>query len=170
MLALTATPWLESGLDRRRFDKGFDSWHGLFGWLWPRSLWLWRARCRPVAPTRRQRPGGPAPKVAPVGADGQPLSSLCDLLDVSDFSQVAGITATEPTAKDATMTAATCEFGPNVKLTVASSATVEAAMGAYQESLKTSWFADKVKQVRSAAWTRASTAPGRTRPRSACAG
>jgi hypothetical protein len=87
----------------------------------------------------------PAP-VAPVGADGQPLNSLCDLLDANDFSQVAGITATEPTAKDATMTSATCEFGPNVKLTVASAPTVEAAMGAYQESLKTSWFANNVKQ------------------------
>ena len=90
-------------------------------------------------------PAAPAP-VAPVGADGQPLTSLCDLLDVSDFSQVAGITASKPVAKDATMTAATCEFGPNVKLTVASAPTVEAAMGAYQESLKTGWFANNVKQ------------------------
>lgn len=91
-------------------------------------------------------PQAAPPPVAPVGANGQPLTSLCDLLDVSDFSQVGGITATKPAAKDATMTAATCEFGPNVKLTVASSATVEAAMGTYQESLKTSWFANNVKQ------------------------
>src|SRR5512139_1830533 len=90
-------------------------------------------------------PAPPAP-VAPVGVNGQPLTTLCDLLDVSDFKQVADITASKPTAKDATMTAATCEYGPNLTLTVASAPTVEAAMGAYQESLKTRWFANNVKQ------------------------
>lgn len=90
-------------------------------------------------------PVPPAP-TAPVGADGQPITSLCDLLSVNDFSQVGGLTAAAPAAKDATATNATCEFGPNLTLIVSSRPTVEDAMGAYQQSLKPAWFAGSVKQ------------------------
>jgi hypothetical protein len=95
----------------------------------------------PVAP-----PPADPPPTAPVGADGQPITSLCDLLSVNDFSQVAGLAAAAPAAKDATPTEATCDFGSNLTLIVTTRPSIEDAMGAYQQSQKPAWFADSVKQ------------------------
>ena len=55
----------------------------------------------PVAPT------------APVGADGQPLDNLCDLLTAAEFAEITSTDASEPETAAATETSATCQYGEN---------------------------------------------------------
>src|SRR5262245_42625718 len=63
-------------------------------------------------------PAAPPAPTAAVGANGQPISSLCDLLSEDDFTRILTVSAKAPTAKDATMTSANCVYGTNMLLTV----------------------------------------------------
>jgi hypothetical protein len=75
-----------------------------------------------------------------VGADGKPISSLCDLLTEADFTEVTGETAQKPAAGDATASAATCDYGGGMKLNVQVGGTVDDATAAYKSSLSSAGF------------------------------
>lgn len=81
----------------------------------------------------------PAP-TAPVGADGQPITTLCDLLTDQDFTSIAKETAKKPDTSDATETKATCVYGENMTLRIAIGATIEEAQSLYQQAVKDAGF------------------------------
>jgi hypothetical protein len=88
----------------------------------------------------------PAPTAA-VGADGQPIASLCDLLSVSDFTEIAGVSGAQPPAPaNATATAATCDYAANTQMVVQIGSSVDDAMANYQTSVKGASFATVVKE------------------------
>jgi hypothetical protein len=88
----------------------------------------------------------PAP-TAPVGADGQPIASLCDLLTVSDFAEITGVSgAQQPAPANATATAATCDYAANTQLVVQVGSSLDDAMANYQTAVKGAPFATVVKE------------------------
>jgi hypothetical protein len=87
----------------------------------------------------------PAPTAA-VGADGQPISSLCDLLTAKDFADIAGVSAQQPAPANATATAATCDYAANAQLVVQVGSSVDDAMANYQTAVKGAPFATVVKE------------------------
>src|SRR5215218_7433313 len=68
--------------------------------------------------------GGDAP-TAPVNANGQPITSLCDLISKADITEVTGIAATEPTSEGATQAAAACKYGGNVEVVVTTNGSID---------------------------------------------
>jgi hypothetical protein len=86
----------------------------------------------------------PAP-TAPVGADGQPLVSLCDLLTSQDISEVAGVEATAPPAVGPAEKAATCDYAKNTKFTIEVGSSMDDAMAKYQAAVRKAPFTTVVK-------------------------
>ncbi len=88
--------------------------------------------------------GNPPPPPAPtqaVGADGMPISSLCDLLSDADFTELTGQAAQKPAAGDATATSASCDYGSGMSLDVQVRGTVDDAAIAYKSALASGGFA-----------------------------
>jgi hypothetical protein len=96
-----------------------------------------------TAPSSQANPP-PAPEAgaptAAVGANGQPIASLCDLLAEADFAELTGTSARKPAAGDATATAATCDYGSNLKLNVQVVNTVDDAATAYRTTTSSAGF------------------------------
>jgi hypothetical protein len=88
----------------------------------------------------------PPPPTAPVNANGQPITSLCELLTVEDFGEVAGVGANQPEAKNATATSATCDYGANTQMVVNVGTTLDEAMADYQTAVKGASFATVVTE------------------------
>ena len=80
------------------------------------------------------------PPTAPVGANGQPITSLCDLLSRQDFESLTGISGKPVQAKDATATSASCEYGTNMDLDVRVGGSLGDATTTYQNAIKTTGF------------------------------
>jgi hypothetical protein len=92
--------------------------------------------CSPPGPTPSPQSSLPPPPTAAVGADGQPIQSLCDLLSSQDFSTVIGGTATAPDTSKASATSATCEYGKNLRLVANVSASADEADLAFDQASK----------------------------------
>jgi hypothetical protein len=92
-----------------------------------------------TAPTS-SAPVPTAPPTAAVGADGKPISSLCDLLAAQDFTELTGVTARTPAPVDAAAKSATCDYGDNATMRVQVADTIAAATTAYQATLTTAGF------------------------------
>jgi hypothetical protein len=90
-------------------------------------------------------PGGDAPTAA-VNANGQPITSLCDLISKTDVAEVTGITAADPAADGASMQAAVCRYGGDVEVAITSNASIDAASQSYQSALKGTAFSNIIKQ------------------------
>ena len=75
-----------------------------------------------------------------MGADGQPITTLRDLLAGQDFADVTGQAAQKPASGGATDTSATCDYGGNMKLSIQIGGSVEAAVATYQTALKACGF------------------------------
>jgi len=84
----------------------------------------------------------PAP-TAPVGANGQPITNLCDLLTDQDFSTVLGVAAKAPATNDANATSASCVYGDKMTLTVKVLATTDEAANSIQDAVKNGPFTTK---------------------------
>jgi len=97
------------------------------------------AACSPPGPNATDFTPPPAPTAA-VGADGQPIRTLCDLLSASDFGTLAGVTVKAPDAAEASTVAATCEYGRNVRLVANVSPTAEEADKAFDTALRSKTF------------------------------
>jgi hypothetical protein len=97
---------------------------------------MFATACSPPGPTSSPQPSLPPAPTDPVGADGQPIATLCDLLSSQDFVAVTGGTATAPDASKATATSATCEYGKNLRLVVNLSATADEAHLAFEQASK----------------------------------
>jgi hypothetical protein len=78
----------------------------------------------------------PPPPTAAVGANGQPITSLCDLLSEEDFNRILSVTAKAPTANDATMTSADCVYGKNILLTIRIGPDLASAQSTYDSMTK----------------------------------
>lgn len=85
---------------------------------------------------------GPPPPTAPVGADGKPISSLCDLLTGQDFTELTGQTAKTPAVVDPAAKTATCDYGGSMTMNVQIGGSLDAAASAYQSTLKTGGFTE----------------------------
>jgi hypothetical protein len=99
----------------------------------------------PAATPPAAGPGGglpPAP-TAPVGADGQPITNLCELLTDKDVSSVLGVEAKAPAANDATATSATCAYGDSMTLTVTVLPSADAASSTLREAVQNGKFTTK---------------------------
>jgi hypothetical protein len=90
-------------------------------------------------------PNGPAPTPAPpaalppaaaVGANGQPISSMCDLLSDQDFNQIGGGSAAPAQPKTSSGTAATCDYGTNLQFTVQVGGSIDEARTNYQAAVQ----------------------------------
>jgi hypothetical protein len=88
-------------------------------------------------------PNVPPPPTAPVGPDGQPITTLCDLLSERDFSSVMQVDAEAPKTDKATETRATCDYGDNLLLTVTVADSDDAASAAYATALRRDSFLSK---------------------------
>jgi hypothetical protein len=62
-------------------------------------------------------PVPPAP-TAPVGADGRPITTLCDLLASRDFTAAGVAAASAPDTSAATATTADCAYGDRIRFAV----------------------------------------------------
>jgi len=93
-------------------------------------------------PSQSVTSNGPPPPTAPVGADGKPITSLCDLLTVADFSELTGQPATAPTPVPASANQAVCNYGGSLRMSVLVGGTVSDATAAYQSTLKTVGFVE----------------------------
>jgi hypothetical protein len=71
-----------------------------------------------------------------VGANGQPIANLCDLLSSQDFTAVTGDTATAPDTSKATAASATCEYGKGLRLVVNVNASEDEATLAFEQASK----------------------------------
>ena len=91
-------------------------------------------------------PAGGNPPTAAVNANGQPITSLCDLLSKTDITEVTGIAATEPTSDGATMQAAVCKYGGNVEVVITTNGSIDAATATYQSALQGTAFSNVIKQ------------------------
>jgi hypothetical protein len=83
------------------------------------------------------------PPTAPVGADGQPITTLCDLLSDQDFSSIMQVPAKAPKTDKATETRATCSYGKNLLLTVTVADSDAASSAAYASALRRDAFLSK---------------------------
>jgi hypothetical protein len=83
---------------------------------------------------------GPPPPTAPVGANGQPITSLCDLLTQQDFESLTGQTGKKVEPKDVTQTSATCDYGTNMRLNIQIGGSLDDATATYQKASKTDGF------------------------------
>jgi hypothetical protein len=92
--------------------------------------------CSPPGPTPSTEQTLPPAPTAPVGANGQPIVNLCDLLSSQDFTSVTGDTATAPDTSKATTTSATCEYGKDLRLVVNVSASADEATQAFEQASK----------------------------------
>jgi hypothetical protein len=97
---------------------------------------MFATACSPPGPTASPPPSVPPPPTAPVGPDGQPIKSLCDLLSSQDFASVLGGEASVPDAANATTTSATCEYGKNLRLVANVSPSADEAAQAFQQASK----------------------------------
>jgi hypothetical protein len=97
----------------------------------------------PQTPPAQDLP--PAPTAA-VGADGQPIASLCDLLTADDFKEITGVAVQAPAPSNATATSATCDYGANAQLVVQVAGSLDEAMTNYQTAVKGAPFATVVKE------------------------
>lgn len=106
------------------------------------------AGCVPPPPEATPAPQSPQPPppTAPVGADGQPINTLCDLLTAQDFDEIAAVGASQPDPADATATSATCQYAENAQMTVQVGSTLDEAMANYQSAVKGASFATVVKE------------------------
>jgi hypothetical protein len=84
--------------------------------------------------------GQPGAPTAAVGADGRPVSSLCDLLTGQDFTTITGKAATAPETRDVTQTSASCLYGDNMQLTVRVVESPDEAAKAFQAALASGPF------------------------------
>jgi len=87
----------------------------------------------------------PAPTAA-VNAAGQPIKSLCELLDRKDIADVTGLPATEPTSDGATDAAAVCKYGTGVEVVITTNGSIDAATATYQTALQGTAFSTVIKQ------------------------
>lgn len=85
-------------------------------------------------PVRPNAASSPAP-TAPVGANGQPITALCDLLTAADLKEIAKLEATKPDTAKATMTEASCVYGKNIEMDVYVVDNLQRAADVYQTSL-----------------------------------
>ena len=108
------------------------------------SVAMLMAGCGSEPATTAVDNGPPAP-TAPVGSDGKPITSLCELLTEQDFTELTGQTAKKAATSTATDTRATCDYGANMKLSVQVGGSLDAAAGAYQTALKTGGFSEVKK-------------------------
>ena len=99
------------------------------------------AACSPPGPGPSNTPSLPPPPTAPVGADGQPITTLCDLLNEQDFSTVAGVKAKAPDTSKATQLTATCDYGSNVRMTVNVAGSADDATRAFESAASGATFA-----------------------------
>ena len=96
--------------------------------------------CSPEGPGPAPEITLPPPPTAPVGANGQPIANLCELLDAKDFTDLAGLTASAPDTSKVTNTLATCEYGQHTRLTVTVAPSADEAATAYAAALQSRAF------------------------------
>lgn len=95
-------------------------------------------------PAVAQNPAGDAPApTAPVGANGQPITNLCDLLSDQDVSTILGIAAKAPTASGTSATGTTCAYGDQLTLTVTVLASPDAASSAVKDAVGKAKFSTR---------------------------
>jgi len=94
------------------------------------------------APADVAGPPADAP-VVPVGPDGQPITTLCDLLSPQDITEVTGLPAAKPDAAPS-MTSANCVYGTNLRLSVVAVDSIDAANTSYWGAMKE--FSTIIKQ------------------------
>jgi hypothetical protein len=94
------------------------------------------------APPDAVAPPADAP-VAPVGPDGQPITTLCDLLSPQDITEVTGLPAAKPDAPPS-MTSANCVYGTNLRLSIVAVDSIDAANTSYWGAMKE--FTTVIKQ------------------------
>jgi hypothetical protein len=71
---------------------------------------------------------------APVGADGKPITNLCDLLSPDDINKISNMGAKAPTVgAGSSMNAADCIYGKNIELHVLVAPSVNDAATDYQK-------------------------------------
>lgn len=97
----------------------------------------------PASPTT---PPGVSAPTAPVNANGQPITSLCELISKTDVTEVTGIAATDPTADGATMLAAVCKYGGDVEIAITTSGSIDSATSTYHSALEGTAFSSVIKQ------------------------
>ncbi|HLT10527.1 MAG TPA: hypothetical protein VK028_06940 [Micromonosporaceae bacterium] len=97
----------------------------------------------PAPPAQNTIPVAPTD---PVGADGQPIENLCDLLTADEFAEIASVSASAPDTSGVTDTAATCRYAENAELTVLVTGSVDEAIQKYQEAVSGEAFATVVKE------------------------
>jgi hypothetical protein len=99
------------------------------------------AACSPPGPGPSNEPSLPPPPTAPVGADGQPIRTLCDLLNAQDFNTVAGVDVKAPDTSKATQITAECDYAKNVRMVVSVAGSADDATRAFATASSGATFA-----------------------------